>query len=73
MQSFIKFSDNSTNHWKELWKFWKYLFRYLPLKLNKEENETLQIKIEWKAKKIIFTYWIAFEWTKSSFATLEIF
>ena len=27
-------------------KMFQFLYRYLPLKLNKEENETLQIKIE---------------------------
>ena len=33
------------------------IFISLPLKLNKEENETWQIKIEWKTKNIIFSYW----------------
>ena len=30
----------------QILKIFQFLYRYLPLKLNKEENETLQIKIE---------------------------
>ena len=39
-------------------KIFQFLYRYFLRKLNKEETETFQIKIESKTKKIIYSYWI---------------
>ena len=57
----------------QVFKIFQFLFRYLPLKLNKKENETWQIKIEWKTEKIIFTYWIFFWVEKIYFCNIGNF